>query len=223
MPQLRQLFLGEIRMKIMIDLDVVTVAEWEKEDPRRPIASRFLDEVDKKIFTVISPVTLIARLLSWKYLELVKKIAIRLISISDSFVTTEEANSILTANTKKGIRELADEGAKGLKIKVSDMALVLIASSKGIDYFVTFNKTDLKNKEGKISEFLRRYNLHTPKIVLPDDKELFAPSSRLSKGLLLFLPPIFFHLMHKFFEFISHNTILLSVYLKLNFQGGKLK
>ena len=46
---------GNRRLKILVDLDVVTVALWEKEDERRKMAIEFIDKVKSGKFTVYTP------------------------------------------------------------------------------------------------------------------------------------------------------------------------
>jgi len=56
--------------KVLIDLDVVTIALWEKKDERKENALNFIKEIKNKNFFVVTPFSLLEIIAKWKYMKL---------------------------------------------------------------------------------------------------------------------------------------------------------
>ena len=54
-------------------------------------------------------------------------------------------------------------------IKEEDIVLVIFTSIFNLDYLVTFNRKHLKNKEETINQVLKKYEINTIKIALPNE------------------------------------------------------
>jgi hypothetical protein len=125
-----------MKNKILIDLDVLTVAEWEKRDPRKEIALKFLEDVRKKKFDAKTPVVLIKRIAEWEYNTIRDR-------IEDFYI--KHAQILTVKDIKERIKELGIDDEKILRelenrdVKSEDAFLVLVVSIFDIDFLVTFN------------------------------------------------------------------------------------
>lgn len=153
-------------MKIMVDLDVITVAEWEKKDPRKQAAKEFEERIKKKEFEALIPSLVIKRILDWKHAALRDKIEDFYIKhtaiLTDSDI--EAQINKLQINDENILKELEKAG-----VKSEDAFLVLVTSVFGLDYLVTFNRKHLKNKKDAINNVLRKFNLKEVEIVEPNE------------------------------------------------------
>jgi len=161
-----------LKKKILIDLDVLTVAEWEKEDTRKEEALEFLKIVGKKRFFVYVFDEQLEAVSKWENKNLREKIIKKLNEIKDEKEDAADLLEELKLEIGRNLEEFLDEFVNFTKSKRADLRLALTASALKVDYLVTFNRKHLKSKEKEIREFLRKYNLHTPKIVFP--KEIFS-------------------------------------------------
>ena len=152
-----------MKVKIIIDLDILTVAYWDKKKE----AYDFLDRIKLGEFKLHVPYLLYDLLSNWKFKALSEKIkhfydlhATKIITLQDSLNKIIE----LKIDDKKIVAEL-----KIHNIKDEDITLVIITSIFQLDYLVTYNKKYLKNMENKINEVLNKNGLKTIKIVLPSE------------------------------------------------------
>lgn len=134
-----------MKNKIIIDLDVVTVALWDNRGKNAELARKFLARVSKKEFYLGTPSLIIGIVLKWKHEILKNRIKEFFIKNSDSLITDTE-----------------------IKEKI-DAALVLIASIFSFDYLVTFNKIHLKNKKEEANKILKEWKLPTIQISGPEE------------------------------------------------------
>src|SRR3989344_2342516 len=145
---------GNRRLKILVDLDVVTVALWEKEDERRKMAIEFIDKVKSGKFTVYTPYTLFTLLDRWGYEKLRDEIknfyAIYSIEIVTTQRLTEKLDMLMIKDTDI-VSYLKRED-----VKEEDIILVIITSVFVLDYLVTFNRKHLKNKQEVINNVLQK-------------------------------------------------------------------
>ena len=145
----------------MIDLDVVTSAEWDGK------GMDFIRRVEKGEFELHTPYALIDLVSEWKYKELVDKIKEFYELYSDEIITVQK---LLARIEELGFdnealnKELVDKG-----VKDEDAILAVITSIFEIDYLVTWNRKHLKNKEEVINDVLQRYGLNAIRIVLPNE------------------------------------------------------
>lgn len=124
------------KKKIIIDLDVIAVAEWDKS-PQGAIARAFIERVKNKKFYVFTPYIIFDLINDWKHISLVKKIkefyelySLNIISV----LNLEEKITELNFNRKALVSDL-----KLSVIKEEDIILVIMSSVFNIDCLVTFN------------------------------------------------------------------------------------
>ena len=156
----------EIKKKIIVDLDVTTVAKWDK-GKNGDLGRKFIIRVEKGEFEMLTPYIILDLISEWKHTKLVKEIKefydiysqdiISVINLEDKIIKLNADRKALTSDLKS------------YDIKDEDIILVIIASIFEVDYLVTFNRKHLKNNEVKISNVLQKYGLKTIKIVSPDE------------------------------------------------------
>lgn len=150
-------------MKIIIDLDVVTVALWNKNKE----ALDFLERVKKGEFEVYTPYILLDLVASWKFRELKEHIVHFYNVYSSKIVTIQDA---FEESKKQNLRvETATMELLNTDVKEEDAALVILASIFPLDYLVTYNRKHLLNKINMINEVLRRNGFREIKIALPSE------------------------------------------------------
>lgn len=151
------------KKKILIDLDVVTVAEWDGNEN----AVQFLNRVKSGEFELYVPYLIFDLLSKWDYEKLSKKIrhfyelqATKIITAQDSLSRIED----LGIDAKKIVAELEKR-----HIKEEDAVLVVMSSIFDLDYLVTYNRKHLRNKFEVINDVLKKNGLKAIKITLPDE------------------------------------------------------
>lgn len=139
--------------KILIDLDIVTVAFWDKNKE----AIEFLNKVKSGGFEVYTPYTHLEILASWEYKKLTSEMlefygqhSIKIISVIEVDRKITELNVDRDFLLKKLSKVCGKE---------EDAILVLIASIFDLDALVTMNKKHLRNNSDKIKEVLEKYEL----------------------------------------------------------------
>ena len=156
-----------MKASIIIDLDVVTVSEWDKKGKNVEIAKKFISRLENKEFSITTPFFLLELVAKWKYDKLKDRIEDFYIKFTDRMLSNEDLDEkidSLNIDDKKIINELMHEG-----IKDEDSLLVLICSIFNVDYVITFNKIHLKNKKEIINQVLKKNGLNTIKIVGPEE------------------------------------------------------
>ena len=149
--------------KILIDLDVITVAFWDKNNE----ALKFLDRVKKGEFEVYTPYSLFDLVTQWKYIELRDKI-IHFYNIHSSRIIT--INNVLEESEKRGLKtEKATEELLKFHVKEEDAVLVIVTSLFNLDYLVTYNRTHLRNKINIINKVLRKNEFGEIEIKTPSE------------------------------------------------------
>ena len=149
--------------KILIDLDVITVAFWDKNNE----ALKFLDRVKKGEFEVYTPYSLFDLVTQWKYIELRDKI-IHFYNIHSSRIIT--INNVLEESEKRGLEtEKATEELLKFHVKEEDAVLVIVTSLFNLDYLVTYNRTHLRNKINIINKVLRKNEFGEIEIKTPGE------------------------------------------------------
>ena len=155
-----------MKKRIIVDLDVTTVAKWDKSQ-NGDLGRKFIIRVEKGEFEMIIPYIILNLINEWRHKKLVKEIR--------DFYDTYSEDIISVINLEEKIiklnidRTTLTSALESLHIKDEDIILVIIASIFGVDYLVTFNRKHLKNNEVKINNVLQKYGLKTIKIVLPDE------------------------------------------------------
>lgn len=156
----------EIKKKVIVDLDVTTVAKWDK-GKNGDLGRIFIMRVEKGEFEMLTPYIILELINEWGHTTLVKEIRefydiysqdiISLINLEEKIIKLNVDRKALTSYLKS------------YYIKDEDIILVIITSIFDLDYLVTFNRKHLKNNEVKINNVLQKYGLRTIKIVLPDE------------------------------------------------------
>ena len=156
-----------MKIKIIIDLDVVTVSIWNKKGEQIKIANKFIERVKNREFYVITPFFLLELVSKWKYSQLKDYIEDFYLKFTNRMLSNEDLDEkidSLNIDDKKIIEEL-----KNKEIKGEDSLLVLVTSIFDADYLVTFNRIHLKNKKEAINEVLKKNGLKTIKIAGPEE------------------------------------------------------
>jgi len=149
--------------RAVIDLDVVTVALWDK-GKSGDISRRFISRVEKGEFYVITPSLLLDLVNKWKHKNLRKKIEEFYFVNTDEFV--ERVQIIQEIMSKNIDFEILFNELVKKSIKEEDITLILVSSLKNTE-LITFNKIHLRNKEVEINEVLSKYALRKIRITSP--------------------------------------------------------
>ena len=150
------------KKKIIVDLDVVTVAFWDKKDE-----AKLIERIKSGIFAMLTPYIILEHLSKWNHRKLADEIASFYEVYSSQIVT---AQNILDKTDDIGVeyRKLLFE-LVNIGVKEEDVVLVIMASIFDIDKLVTFNRKHLKSKEKEINEILRKNGIKTIRIILPSE------------------------------------------------------
>ena len=153
-----------IKKKIIIDLDVVTVGKWDR-GASGDISRRFMISVTNRKFYLITPTLLLELVRKWTHQKLKIQIEEFYLKNSDELI---ERVHVIEEIVSKGIDfEEIFERFLDIGIKEEDITLILVSSLRDA-LLVTFNKTHLKNKEEEINEILSEYGFRTAKITSPE-------------------------------------------------------
>lgn len=151
-----------MKKKILVDLDVITVSEWEKKDPRREASIKFVNRAKNE--DIVTPFLLIERTAKWKHDALRDLIEDFYIKHSKILTDKDIEEGILKrkVDDKTILLDLESEG-----VKPEDAFLVLVTSIFDLDHLVTMNRRHLKNKEEIINNILRKHKQKEVDIVDP--------------------------------------------------------
>ncbi len=157
---------GAERRKIMIDLDVVTVAMWDKSE-NGDSGRKLLQRVVQGEFSMVTPQRLFDLISEWKHQPLVMKIKNFYDVYSETIISAlklEKQMGEMRVDRKVLMNEL-----EALSIKEEDIILVIIASLFDVGCLATFNRKHLKNNEVRINNVLRKQGLKGITIALPNE------------------------------------------------------
>ena len=154
------------KKKIVIDLDVVTVAKWDK-GKNGDLARNFLLRIKQKEFEMHTPFYLLGHLDRWKHITLKEQIEDFYLKNSTVLLTNEDVDAQIDSLGIDDVKILLE--LQSNNIKEEDAFIVLVASIFELYYLVTLNRRHLRNKEKEINEVLRKYGLRTIKIVGPEE------------------------------------------------------
>ena len=147
---------------IIVDLDVTTLAFWDKKDE-----AKLIERIKGNKFAMATPYIILEHLSKWNHKKLADEIASFYETYSSEIVTAQnilDKTDEIGVEYKKLFFELVNVG-----VKEEDVVLVIISSIFDVDYLVTFNRKHLKGKEKEINEVLKKNGLKTIKIVLPSE------------------------------------------------------
>ena len=150
------------KTKIIVDLDVVTLAFWDKKDE-----AKLIEKVKSGLYSMTTPYILLEHLSKWSYRKLAEQIASFYEVYSSQIISAQnilDKTNEIDIDYKKLFAELLKVG-----VKEEDIILVIIAGIFDIDYLVTFNRKHLKNNETKINEVLKKNGIKAIKIVQPSE------------------------------------------------------
>ncbi|MBI2659037.1 hypothetical protein HYX05_02980 [Candidatus Woesearchaeota archaeon] len=151
-----------MKKRIIIDLDVVTVAFWDKKDE-----AKLIERIKSGKFAMVTPYIILEHLSKWNYQKLADEIASFYEIYSSQLITAQnilDKTDEFHIEYKKLFTELVDIG-----VKEEDVVLVIIASIFDIDYLITFNRKHLKSKEKEINEVLRKNGIKAIRIIVPSE------------------------------------------------------
>jgi len=154
------------KKKIIVDLDVVTVAKWDKSK-NGDLGRNFLLRVTHKEFAMLTPFYLLGHLDKWEHITLKEQIEDFYLKNSVVLLTNEDVDAKIDNMGIDDERILLE--LQSNHIKEEDAFIVLVASLFEIDYLVTFNRIHLRNKEKQINEVLKKNGLKTIGIVGPEE------------------------------------------------------
>ena len=150
-----------MKKKILLDLDVITVALWD----RNKEAMEFLERVKKNEFDLYTPHTLLELIDKWRHDKLKNEIKRFYELYSRQIISLQnivEEGRRKNLNIENTTKILLDED-----IKEEDAALIVIASLFGLDYLVTYNRKHLLNKVNTINEILSKNEFEKIEIKAP--------------------------------------------------------
>ena len=155
------------KKKIVIDLDVVTVAFWDNKGKNVELARKIITRIENKEFYLGTPFLIIELVLKWKHETLKRNIEEFYVRNSNKlFTDTEIKEKCIEINVDY---ENVLDKLENVGIKREDAALVLVASIFSFDYLVTFNRIHLRNKKEEANKILKECKLPTIEIVGPEE------------------------------------------------------
>ncbi len=151
---------------VLVDLDVVTMAKWDK-GTKPDIARAFLAKIVEGDVVMVTPVILLKRLLVWGHFPLVSEMLAFYFDYSEQLLTDKQI--------KKRFEELGIDDntvldfleSKG--IKREDAFLALVASVFKL-CLVTFNKHHLQSKREVINEVFKKSGLVQIEVLSPESR-----------------------------------------------------
>ncbi len=152
----------ETRKRIVVDLDVITLAFWDKKDE-----ANLIERIKTNKFEMITPYILLEHLSKWNHKKLASEIT--------GFYKKYSTQVITAKNLLRKIEKIKVEYAVLLNrlvnigVKEEDVVLVIISSIFDVDYLITFNRRHLKNKQKEINEVLKSNGIKTIQIKLPSE------------------------------------------------------
>ncbi len=152
------------KKRILVDLDVVTVACWDK-GKNGDLARKFLSRINE--FEMVTPFYLLNHLDKWKHIILKDQIESFYIENSAILISDKDIDLKIDErglNDKEVLLSLQSHD-----VKEEDAFIVLVASLFGVDYLITFNRKHLRNKEKEIKEVLEKNGAMAIKIAGPEE------------------------------------------------------
>lgn len=156
--------------RVIVDLDVVTVAKWhEKRDPRLASSQKFIKSVERGEFSLMVPDIFFEILKVWEHGELVGRIRNWYETNAKFVIPTGKAIMRVASKINLSEETLIERFALEVDMKKEDAFLVLLGTGCNAEYIVTWNKAHLRNKREKIEQIGRKLGLRVPKIIFPTE------------------------------------------------------
>lgn len=152
--------------EVLVDLDVVTMAKWDK-GAKPDIARAFLARIVEGGAVMVTPVLLLKRLLSWGHFPLVSEMLAFYFDYSEQLLSDKQI--------KKRFEELGIDDDAVLElleskgVKREDAFLALVASVFKLS-LVTFNKHHLQSKRAVINEVFKKFGLVQIGVLSPESE-----------------------------------------------------
>ena len=150
------------KKKVVVDLDVTTLAFWDKKDE-----AKLIEKIKGGKFYMVTPYIILEHLSKWSHKKLAEEISNFYKTYSHQIVTLQnilDKTEEIHIEYRKILMELV-----GIGVKEEDVVLVIISSIFDVDYLITFNRKHLKNNEKEINNVLKKNGLKTIKIALPSE------------------------------------------------------
>lgn len=155
-----------MKKKILIDIDVVSVAKYYVNDKDYTITKPFVDRAESGEFEMHTPYTLLEVVSRWKDGAVKKKVLDFYYLFSTEILSIEKVTSRF--NELKIRREKLIPIFEKHGIKEEDATLVLIASSFQLK-LITLNRKHLWNRREEINKILKENGLDEIEIMLPNE------------------------------------------------------
>lgn len=151
-----------MKKKILVDLDVTTLAFWDEKDE-----ANLIEKVKGGIFFMVTPYIIPEHLSKWKHRKLAEEITNFYEKYSSQIVTIKnilDKIDDIGIEYEKLLFELIDNG-----VKEEDAILVIVSGIFDVVYLITFNRKHLKSKEKAINQILGKNGLKTIRIIEPSE------------------------------------------------------
>ena len=148
-----------IKKRIIIDLDVITVGKWDR-GKNGDLARSLISKVECREFHVVTPFYLIEHLVHWKHIELKEKVEDFYLKNSSLLVTNEDVD--IKVDELEFDDKILLNDLKGTGVKEEDAFIVMVASIFELDCLITFNRVHLKGKKYIINEVLSAVQVNIP-------------------------------------------------------------
>ncbi len=155
-----------MKKKVLVDIDVVTVAKWDKgknADSGRSLISR----IEKGEFHMITPYIVLDLVNKWKNEPLKKQIT-EFYEIYSSEILALKEIVDRAGNENKDYDGMIN-GLVEIGVKEEDAVLVFVSSIYKSDFLVTYNRIHLRNKEKEINLLLKKNKMKVIRIAVPND------------------------------------------------------
>ncbi|MDI6807340.1 MAG: hypothetical protein QMD14_06095 [Candidatus Aenigmarchaeota archaeon] len=154
-----------MKKRILIDIDVVAVANYYKKDRDYPIAKRFIERVEFGEYELYSAHTLVELVKKWKEMK-IKDGVLKFYSDYCYVIPPAEIARRLEerkVRPKVILDQLAKKG-----VKEEDGILAVVASLFDL-VLVTLNRKHLRDKREEINKILKEGGLNEIGILLPNE------------------------------------------------------
>lgn len=153
--------------KIVVDLDIITVAMWDKKGASSHLARELMGRIEKGEFDMVTPFIILEMLSRWRYSALAEDIQQFYLKYTKEFITNEDLDvrlDLLKVDDEKILSELKTNGVKG-----EDALLALMTAVFDIDYLITFNRKHLKGKKELIKRIMIKNDVRPIQIIGPEE------------------------------------------------------
>ncbi|MFB6209174.1 MAG: hypothetical protein ABEJ56_03475 [Candidatus Nanohaloarchaea archaeon] len=157
-------------MKAVVDIDVFTIALWDKQDDRKEHAEEVLKKIENGEIELHIPLLLFQQIHEWKHGDLATRIAEFQFKHSKELIDVRELENSIESETGKLVSEIIEEGMDRLEnMNESDLNLVLYVSGLKLGHLITFDKKHLLNRQKELNKFLKEQELTEIEIKSPEE------------------------------------------------------